>query len=55
MVADGLMIAFAALLIGLAIPFRYSIRMAIFLVLVALSILTFIGSGMNYFYSLMHT
>ncbi|HEX3863011.1 MAG TPA: hypothetical protein VHY35_15100 [Stellaceae bacterium] len=50
-----LMTVFAVLLVGLVIPFSYGIRMAIFLALVVVSILTFLGGGMHYFLSLMHS
>jgi hypothetical protein len=39
---------FAVLIGGLLLPLSYGARMAIFLALVALSVLTFIGGGMHY-------
>ena len=43
---------FAMLVIGLALPVPYGVRMAIFLALTALGVLTFLGGGMHYIMSL---
>ena len=39
---------FAVLIGGLLLPLSYGARMAIFLALTALAVLTFIGGGMHY-------
>jgi hypothetical protein len=49
---QAVMAAFAVLLIGLALPLPSGIRSGIFLALVALSVLTFLGGGMHYITSL---
>ena len=43
---------FAVLLAGLALPVPYGVRMALFLALTVLSVLTFLGGGMHYFLSM---
>ena len=40
---------FAVLIGGLLLPLPYGARMALFLALTALAVLTFIGGGMHYF------
>jgi hypothetical protein len=45
---QAIMAAFAILLIGLALPLPSGIRSGLFLALVALAVLTFLGSGMHY-------
>ena len=50
MTLSQFLIAMFALLIGgLALPLPYGARMAIFLALIALCVLTFLGGGMHYF------
>jgi hypothetical protein len=39
---------FAVLIAGLLLPLPYGARMAIFLALIVLSVLTFIGGGMHW-------
>ena len=39
---------FAVLIGGLLLPLPYGARMAVFLALIVLSVLTFIGGGMHY-------
>jgi hypothetical protein len=49
MTVSQLLIALFALLIaGLCLPLPYGARMALFLALTALAVLTFIGTGMQY-------
>lgn len=43
--------AFAVLIIGLMLPLSYGMRSALFLALIALTIMTFLGGGMHYFLS----
>ena len=50
MTLSQFLIAMFALLIGgLLLPLSYAARMALFLMLTALAVLTFIGGGMHYF------
>ena len=51
---DFLVAAFAVLIIGLLLPLRSSVRSALFLALVALSVLTFVGAGMQYLLGFFH-
>jgi hypothetical protein len=44
--------AFALLIGGLLLPLGHGWRSAIFLALIALSVMTFIGGGMQYFLNL---
>ena len=44
--------AFVVLVVGLALPFGHGIRSAIFLALIALTVMTFIGGGMQYLINL---
>jgi hypothetical protein len=46
------MSAFAVLIVGLMLPLPSSIRSGLFLALVALAVLTFLGAGMHYITSL---
>ena len=48
---QGLIALFAVLIIALMFPFSYGVRMAIFLVLTSLAVLTVLGGGMHYFIS----
>ena len=45
---------FAVLIIGLLLPLRSSVRSALFLALVALGVLTFVGAGMQYLLGFFH-
>ena len=45
---QAIMAAFAILLVGLALPLPSGIRSGLFLALVALAVLTFLGGGMHY-------
>lgn len=47
--AQLLIALFAVLIGGLLLPLPYGARMALFLALTALAVLTFIGGGMHYF------
>jgi hypothetical protein len=47
-VSQFLIALFAVLVVGLLLPLPYGARMAVFLALIALSVLTFIGSGMHW-------
>jgi len=49
---QAIMSAFAVLIIGLALPLPSGIRSGLFLALVALAVLTFLGGGMHYITSL---
>ena len=49
---QAIMSAFAVLLIGLALPLPSGIRSGLFLALVALAVLTFLGGGMHYITSM---
>ena len=42
---------FLVLIIGVALPVPYGVRMALFLALVVLAVLTFIGGGMHFLMS----
>jgi hypothetical protein len=44
--------AFVVLIIGLALPLGHGLRSAIFLLLVALTVMTLLGGGMQYVLSL---
>lgn len=44
-----LIATFAVLIGGLLLPLPYGARMAIFLALISLAVLTFLGGGMHYF------
>jgi hypothetical protein len=48
-----LLIVFAVLVGGLLLPLPHGARMALFLALVVVSVLTFIGGGMHYLMSLL--
>ena len=39
---------FALLIIGLCLPLSYAARMALFLALIAVGVLTFLGGGMQF-------
>ena len=47
MIAEIVIGLFAALVIGLLMPFSYAVRMGIFLALLALCVLTLLGGGMQ--------
>ena len=49
-----LLIIFFVLLCGLALPLSYGKRMALFLALVVVAVLTFLGGGVQYFLGLFH-
>jgi hypothetical protein len=51
-VTQILFIVFGALIIGLMLPFSYAVRMAIFLALTALGVVTFLGGGAYYIMSM---
>ena len=46
------MTAFALLIVGLMLPVPSGVRSGLFLALVALMVLTFLGGGMQYFMSM---
>jgi hypothetical protein len=46
--AQFLIAMFALLIVGLMLPLSYGARMALFLALTVLAVLTFIGTGMNF-------
>ena len=46
-VSELLIALFALLLAGLLMPLPHGVRMALFLALIALSVLTFLGGGMH--------
>lgn len=48
-IAELLIAAFAILLGGLMLPLSYGMRVAIFLALAVLAVLTFIGAGVNHY------
>ena len=45
-------IAYGVLIIGLLMPFSYAVRMALFLALVGLTVMTLLGGGMEWVESL---
>ena len=45
---------FAVLIVGLMMPFSYAVRMALFLALTALAVVTFLGGGMQYVLNYFH-
>ena len=47
-----LLAVFALLIGGLLLPLPHGARMALFLALTALGVLTFIGGGLHYYFSL---
>ena len=47
-----LIAAFALLIGALMLPLSYGVRMGLFLLLIGLGIMTFLGGGMQYFISL---
>jgi hypothetical protein len=47
-VSQFIIALFALLIAGLTLPLPYAARMALFLALTALAVLTFIGGGMHY-------
>lgn len=47
-VTQFLIAIFAVLIAGLCLPLPYGVRMALFLALTALAVLTFIGGGMQF-------
>ena len=51
-VTQILFIAFGVLIIGLMLPFSYGVRMAFFLALTALAVVTFLGGGAHYLMSM---
>jgi hypothetical protein len=50
-VTQFLFALFALLIVGLMLPLPYGVRMGLFLALIALGIMTFIGGGMHYILS----
>ena len=47
-----LIAVFALLIVGLCLPLSYGVRSALFLLLIGLGVLTFLGGGMQYFINL---
>jgi hypothetical protein len=45
--AQFLIAVFALLIVGVMLPLSYAVRMGLFLILIALAALTFIGAGMH--------
>ena len=49
---EYIIIAYGILIIGLVLPFSYAVRMGIFLLLVGLTVMVFLGGGMHWIASL---